>query len=127
MDAFNFLTGLLFAVVFATVLVIVIFITKYLGGTSSKLATALRYIIAFLLIVSTIVGFCDIVYSFYIASQVYGQFDEFKQGQVNCSSSVYYSSFVSVIIVFLYIYVEVGLAIFLIIWLKIDFTGRIFC
>ena len=105
---------------------IVCFVTKYIGGTSSKLATALRYIIAILLIVSTIVGLCDIIYSFYIASQVYGQYDEFKQGQVNCSSSVYYSSFVSVIIVFLYIYVEAGLAIFLIIWLKIDFTGRIF-
>ena len=26
-----------------------------------------------------------------------GQFDEFQQGQVNCSSSVYYSSFVTVI------------------------------
>ena len=126
LDAFNFLTGLLFAIVFATVLVIICFVTKYIGGTSSKLATALRYIIAVLLIVSTIVGFCDIIYSFYIASQVYGQYDEFKQGQVNCSSSVYYSSFVSVIIVFLYIYVEVGLAIFLILWLKIDFTGRIF-
>ena len=72
-------------------------------------------------------GFCDIVYSFYIASQVYGQFDEFQQGRVNCSSSVYYSSFVSVVIVFLYIYIEVGLALFLILWLKIDFRGRIFC
>ena len=100
---------------------------KYLGGTTSKIATVLRYLIAFLVLICVIIGFFDIAYSFYIASQVYGQFNEFQQGQVNCSSSVYYSSFVSVVIVFLYIYVEVGLAVFLLIWLKIDFTGRIFC
>lgn len=87
----------------------------------------LRYLIAFLLVVSIIIGFCDIVYSFYIASQVYGQFDKFQQGLVNCSSSVYYSSFVSIVIVYLYVIVEVGFAVFLFIWLKIDFRGRIFC
>ena len=112
---------------FATALLVLFFFIKYLGGTTSNVATVLRYAIAFLLIVSVIMGFCDIAYSFYIASQVYGQFDEFQQGQVNCSSSVYYSSFVSVVIVFLYIYVEVGLVLFLILWLEIDFTGRIFC
>ena len=49
-------------------------------------------LIIFLLILTVIFGLDDIVYSFYIASQVYGQFDEFQQGQVNCSSPVYYSS-----------------------------------
>ena len=58
----------------------------------------------------------DIVYSFYIASQVYGEFDEFQQGQVNCSSSVYYSSFVSVIIVFNYVFVVIALIALLYLW-----------
>ena len=127
LDAFNFFTGLLFATVFAVVLVILFYMIKYLGGTTSTLSKVLRPVIGVLLVVSIIMGFCDIAYSFYIASQVYGQYDEFQEGQVNCSSSVYYSSFVSVVMVFLYIYVEVGLAIFLFLWLKIDFSGRIFC
>ena len=64
------------------------------------------------MIVCMVIVFDDIVYSFYIASQVYGQFDEklFQQGQVNYSSSVYYSSFVSVVIVFNYIFIEIALA-----------------
>ena len=75
LDAFNFLTGLLFVIVFVTALVVVFL---FLGVTTSKLATVLRYLIAFLLTICVIIGFCDIVYSFYIASQVYGQFDEFQ-------------------------------------------------
>ena len=66
---------------------------------------------------SIVVGLGDIAYSFYIASQVYGQFDEFQEGQVNCSSSVYYSSFVLVVIVFLYISVEIGLVVLLCLWI----------
>ena len=70
------------------------------------------------MIVSTIIiGISDTVYSFYIASQVYGQFEEFQQGQVNCSSSVYYSSFVSVIIAFNYIFVSIGLVVVVCLWL----------
>ena len=127
LDAFNFLTGLFFIIVFLTVVTVICFMVKYFGGTTNKLSTMLRYFIAFLLVVSIIIGFCDITYSFYIASQVYGQFDGFQQGLVNCSSSVYYSSFVSIMIVYLYIVVEVGFAVFLFLWLKIDFSGRIFC
>ena len=66
-------------------------------------------------------GIGDIVYSFYVASQVYGQFHEFQQGQVNCSSSVYYSSFVSVIIVFNYIFVDIGLVVLVCLWFIYDF------
>ena len=48
------------------------------NGTRSKLATFLYDLIAVLLIMSIIMGICDIVYSFHIANQVYGQlFDEF--------------------------------------------------
>ena len=79
------------------------------------------------MIVCVVIGIGDIAYSFYIASQVYGRFDEFQQGQVNCSSSVYYSSFVSVVIVFNYIFVEIALAVLVILWLKIDFRGRFLC
>ena len=43
----------------------------------------------------------------------------FQEGQVNCSSSVYYSSFVSVVIV------EIGLVVLLCLWLILDFSGRI--
>ena len=127
LDAFNFLTGLFFVIVFLTVVMVICFMLKYLGGTTNKLSTVLRYLIAFLLVVSIIMGLCDFTYSFYIASQVYGQFDEFQLGLVNCSSPVYYSSFVSIVIVYLYIIVEVGFAVFLFMWLKIDFRGRIFC
>ena len=63
----------------------------------------------------------NIVYSFYIASQVYGQFDEFQQGQVNCSSSVYYSSFVFGVIVCNYIFVDIGLVALVCFWFIFDF------
>jgi hypothetical protein len=80
-----------------------------ISGALSKDSTILHYFGATLLIVCIVFGIGDTVYSlsFYIASQVYGQFDEFQQGQVNCSSSVYYSSFVSVVIVFNYIFIEI--------------------
>ena len=112
LDTFNLLSGFYFITVFLTVLLVLYFAVKHeFGGhTSSNLTTVIRYLIFFLFMVSVIMGFCDIIYSFYIASQVYGQFDEFQQGLVNCSSPVYYSSFVSVVIVFLYIFVEIGLA-----------------
>ena len=45
------------------------------------------------LISTAILGLGDIVYSFYIASQAYGQFDEFQQGQVS-TSPVHYTSFI---------------------------------
>jgi hypothetical protein len=116
LDAFNFLSGVLFLIVFVTVSLVAYFKIKYDFNESitlSKPAYVLHYLMVVLLIISIIMGFCDIVYSFYIASQVYGQFDEFRQGQVNCSSSVYYSSFVSVMIVFNYTFVVFGLAVFL--------------
>ena len=112
LDSFNLLSGFYFIIVFLTVLLVLYFAIKHeFGGhTSTKPATVIRRLILFLFIVSIIVGFCDIAYSFYIACQVYGQFDEFQEGQVNCSSTVYYSSFISVVIVFNYIFVEIGLA-----------------
>ena len=94
LDAFNFLSGLLFAVVFLTVL---IFFLIQLCFRHKNIGTSLYY-------------------SFYIASQVYGEFDEFQQGQVNCSSSIYYSSFVSVIIVFNYVFVVIALIVLLYLW-----------
>ena len=97
------------------------------GSTNIKRAIILRYLVVFLLIVSIIMGFGDIVYSFYIASQVYGEFDEFQQGQINCSSPVYYSSFVSVVIVFLYIIIEIVLSILLCLSFVVDYNSRIFC
>ena len=127
LDAFNFLTGFFFFVVFVTVLVVLYFMLRHLGGALSKESTVLHYLGAILMIVCVVIGIGDIAYSFYIASQVYGRFDEFQQGQVNCSSSVYYSSFVSVVIVFNYIFVEIALAVLVILWLKIDFRGRFLC
>ena len=122
------MSGSLFVLSFLPVLLIIHFIVYYgCSGTSSKVADVLYYLIACLLIMSIVVGFCDIVYSFYIASQVYGQFDEFKQGVVNCSSAVYYSSFVSGIIVFSYFFVEIGVVVLLCLWFKIDLRGRVFC
>ena len=97
---------------FWTVLLVMYFRIKYdfdESTTLSKPANVLYYLMFILLIISIFMGFCDIVYSFYIASQVYGQFNEFQQGLVNCSSSVYYSSFVSVVIVFNYPFVVFGL------------------
>ena len=113
LDAFNFLSGLLFAVVFLTVL---IFFLIQLCFRHKNIGTSLYYSIISLLIVSIILCIGDIVYSFYIASQVYGEFDEFQQGQVNCSSSVYYSSFVSIIIVFNYVFVVIALIALLYLW-----------
>ena len=114
LDAFNFLSGVFFAVTFVTVplasLILIIHINREVG-------TLLHNSVTILLIVSIIIGISDTVYAFYIASQVYGHFDEFQQGQVNCSSSVYYSSFVSVIIVFNYIYINIGLIVAVCLWL----------
>ena len=114
LDAFNFLSGVFLAVTFVTVplasLMLIIHINR-------RVRTLLHHSITILLIVSIIIGISDTVYAFYIASQVYGQFDEFQQGQVNCSSSVYYSSFVSVIIVFNYIYIIIGLIVAVCLWL----------
>ena len=98
-------------VVFVTVLVVLYFMLKHVSRTLSKESTVLHYLGAILMIVCVVIGIGDIAYSFYIASQVYRRFDEFQQGQVNCSSSVYYSSFVSVVIVFNYIFVEIALAV----------------
>ena len=101
LDAFNVLSGFYFIIVFFMVSLIFHFMIKHgLGGVRSKVASVLRNLILFLFIVSIIVGFADIMYSSYITSQVYGQFDEFQESQVNCLSYMYYSSFVSVAIVF---------------------------
>ena len=97
LDAFNFLSGVLFAITFITVPFVSLILLEYIN---SEVATLLYRSVTVLLIVNVIMGISNTVYSFYVASQVYGQFEEFQQGQVNCSSSVYYSSFVSIIIVF---------------------------
>ena len=117
MDAFNFISGVFFAIVFLTLVPVSLTLTRLL----KKVGTVFYYSVAVLLIVSIVMGIGDIVYSFYAASQVYGQFDEFQQGQVNCSSSVYYSSFVSVIIVFNYIFVDIGLVVLVCLWFIYDF------
>jgi hypothetical protein len=115
LDALNLLSGLFFVVIFLTVSLIVHFMIRYgLGGVRNKLASLLRYVIILLFIVSIIMGIGDAAYSVYIANQVYGKHhEEFLQGQINCSNFVYYSSFVSVVIAFNYIFVEIGLTIFL--------------
>ena len=41
--------------------------------------------------------------------------------------AVYYSSSVSVVIVFNYVFIEIALAVLVILWLKIDFRGRFLC
>ena len=95
-------------------------------GTKSKLATFLYYLIAILLIVSIIMGIGDIVYSFHVTSQVYGQlFDEFQlgQGQVNCSSYVRFSLYTLGAIAFNYIFVEIGLVVHLYLWFIFDFRN----
>ena len=108
--------------------VIIYFMVKHCGGSSlSKEATILHYLVPILVIVSVVIGIGDTVYSFYIASQVYGQFNEFQQDQVSCSGPVYYLSFISVLIVFNYIFVEIALFVFAVFWLKIDFRGRFMC
>ena len=66
----------------------------------------------------------DIVYSFHVTSQVYGQlFDEFQlgQGQVNCSSYVHFSLLILGAIAFNYIFVEIGLVVHLCLWFIFDF------
>ena len=115
LDALNLVSGVFFIIMFLTVSLIVHFMIKHgLGGVRNKLASVLRYLILFLFIVGMIMGIGDAAYSVYIASQVYGKYhDEFQQGQVNCSSLAYYSSFVSVVVVFNYCFVEINLATFL--------------
>ena len=100
-----------------------IFVFK-IAYTGNKLTMIIYRLITFLLILTMIVGIADIAYSFYIASQVYGQLDEFQQGHVNCSSPVYYSSFVSAVIAHLYIIVEIGLAVILYVWLVVLPAGK---
>ena len=94
---------------FLTVLLVSLILTKLL----KQVGTLLYHSVTVLLIVSIIVGIGGIVYSFYIASQVYGQFDEFQQGQVNCSSSTY--SLVS------FIFVNIGLVVLVCLWIIYDF------
>ena len=109
---------MLFAITFITVPFVSLILLEYIN---SEVATLLYRSVTVLLIVNVIMGISNTVYSFYVASQVYGQFEEFQQGQVNCSSSVYYSSFVSVIIVFNYIFVDIGLVILVCLWFICDF------
>ena len=108
--------------------VMIYFMVKHCGGSSqSKEVAILHYLFNILVIVSVVIGIGDTVYSFYIASQVYGQFNEFQQSQVDCSGPVYYLSFISVLIVFNYIFVEIALFVFAVFWHKIDFHGRFMC
>ena len=121
LDAVNLLSGFFFVIMFLTVSLIVHFMIRYgLGGVTNKLASVLRYLILSLFTMGIVMGIGDAANSAYIASQVYGKYhNEFQQGQVNCSSLVYYSSFVSVVLAFNYMVtvVEIGLAIFLCIML----------
>ena len=127
LDAFNFLSGVLFAITFVTLLLLCWSAFFQLESSISKLEKTLCYSVPVLLIVSIIMGIGDIVYSFYIASQVYDQFEEFQQGQVNCSSSVYYSSFVSIIIVFNYIFVDIGLVVAVCSWFLLCIFSMCMC
>ena len=132
LDALNFLSGLLFIVVLLTLLVMILIFLLILctdidfriDGIKKKVGTILYHLITFLLIVSIIMDVGNIVYSFYIARQVYGQFDEFQQGQVNCSSFVYYYSFVFGVIVFNYFFVDIGLVVLVCFWFIFDFRNH---
>ena len=116
----NFLSGLRFILI----LVLVRYNEIKYGANAirSKLGASvlLYYLTGFLLIVSIIVGISDIAHSFHTVSQAYGQLEH---GQVNCSSSVYYSLFVSVVIIFNYIFVEIGLVILLCVWFILNFCN----
>ena len=115
----NFLSGLLFILIL--VLVRYTEIKYSANAIRSKLgASVLLYYLTGFLIVSIIVGISDIAHSFHTVSQVYGQLEH---GQVNCSSSAYYSLFVSVVIIFNYIFVEIGLVILLCVWFILNFCS----
>ena len=112
LDTFNLLSGAYFITILLTVLPVLYFAIKHeFGGhsQSNSVTSVIRQLIFFLFMVSMIVGICDLGYSFYIASQVFGQFREFQQGLVKCSSLVYYSSSFSAVMVFNYIFVEICL------------------
>ena len=124
-DAFNFLSGVYFILVLLSiVLTPAYYLCSSLAYRGTKLALTIHGLVIFLLISTVVIGLGDIVYSFYIASQVYGQFDEFQQGQVNCTSPVYYTSFISVVIVFLHVVVELGLGFILYILLGSLICGK---
>ena len=112
LDTLNILSGFFFIIMFLTVSLIVHFMIKYgLGGVRTRLARVLRTLILFLFTVGVVMGIGDAAYSIYIASEVYGNYhNDFQQGLVNCSGLVYY---LSVVLVFNYIFVAIGLAIFL--------------
>ena len=86
LDALNFSSGVLFIIVLLTLLLMILIFLLILctdidfgiDGIKKKVGTILYHLIAFLLIVSIVMDVGNIVYSFYIASQVYGQFDEFQ-------------------------------------------------
>ena len=111
LQTYNFLSEVFFVVVFLTLLLVVLILTRLL----KQVGTLLYHSVTVLLIVSIVMGIGDIVYSLYVASQVYRQFDEFQQGQINCSSSVYYSSFVAGI------FADIGLVVLVCLWIICDF------
>ena len=123
-DAFNFLSGVYFILVLLSIVLTPVFYCSSFAYSGNKLALTIHGLVIFLLISTVVIGLGDIVYSFYIASQVYGQFDEFQQGQVNCTSPVYYTSFISVVIVFLHVVVELGLGFILYILLGLLIYGK---
>ena len=133
LDTLNFLSEVLFIFVLLTLwLMILIFVLVLctdidfdIDGIKKKVGTLLYTLIAFLLIVSIIMDVGNIVYSFYIASQVYEKFDKFQQGQVNCTSSVYYSPFVFGIFFFNYIFVDIGLVLLVCFWFIFDFRNSV--
>ena len=102
---------------FAAIMAVLYFMLKYPYGTKSNIGIVFGYLIVLMLVVSVTMGFCDIVFSFYIAKHMYGQFHEFQQDQINCSSPVYYSSFVSVMTILLNIPIAIVLAVFLALFL----------
>ena len=119
-NTFNFLSGLFFIIVLVTLVLVLCIPVHCTDGNSYSI---INYLIIFMFIVSITTGIGDIVYnSFYVASQVYGQFDEFQQqGQVNCSSFMYYCLFELVAIVLNHIFVEITLISLLYSWLTRDF------
>ena len=97
LDTFLFLTGLYFITVLLVVSLMIYFMLKHCGqfeSSLSKEATILHCLVPILVIVSVVISIGDAVYSFYIASEVYRQFNEFQQGQVTCSGPVYYLSLI---------------------------------
>ena len=74
-DAFDILTGIFFFIVFVTFLVVLYILYAETPWWSTDQRIDCTGV--FLMIVCVVIGIGDTAYSFCIASQVYGRFDEF--------------------------------------------------